>query len=81
MPAGSVAIAETQTGVYPVPSPGGWRLIGRTPVLLFDPLEDDPALLKPGDRLRFEAIKSEKEYKEIESKCRSGEFVPEVIHL
>ena len=81
VPAGSVAIAETQTGVYPVPSPGGWRLIGRTPVLLFDPLEDDPALLKPGDRLRFEAIESEKEYKEIESKCRSGEFVPEVIDL
>ena len=81
VPAGSVAIAETQTGVYPVPSPGGWRLIGRTPVSLFDPLQDAPALLRPGDRLRFMPIESEDEYKVIENKCKTGEYEVEVIYL
>ena len=81
VPAGSVAIAETQTGVYPVPSPGGWRLIGRTPVSLFNPLEDSPALLRPGDRLRFIPIESKEDYKEIENRCKTGEYVPEVIYL
>ena len=81
VPAGSVAIAETQTGVYPVPSPGGWRLIGRTPVSLFDPLQDAPALLKPGDRLRFMPIESEDEYRVIENKCNTGEYEAEVIYL
>jgi len=56
VPAGSVGIAGQQTGVYPVESPGGWRIIGRTPLRLFDPLRDPPALLSPGDRVRFVAI-------------------------
>jgi len=56
VPAGSVAIAGAQTGVYPVESPGGWRLIGRTPLRLFDPSLPEPFLLRPGDRVRFEAI-------------------------
>ena len=81
VPAGSVAIAETQTGVYPVPSPGGWRLIGKTPVSLFNPLRDLPALLRPGDRLRFVPIESKEEYKEIENRCKTGEYMPEVINL
>jgi KipI family sensor histidine kinase inhibitor len=55
VPAGSVAIAGAQTGVYPVESPGGWRLVGRTPVALFDPSPGArrPFLLAPGDGLRF----------------------------
>jgi inhibitor of KinA len=53
VPAGSVGIAGTQTGVYPLESPGGWRLIGRTPTPLFDPNRNPPALLRAGDRLRF----------------------------
>ena len=53
VPAGSVGIGGTQTGVYPRESPGGWRLIGRTPLALFDPGRDQPALLAPGDRVRF----------------------------
>jgi KipI family sensor histidine kinase inhibitor len=56
VPAGSVGIGGTQTGIYPRESPGGWRLIGRTPVALFDPLRDQPALLAPGDRVRFVAM-------------------------
>ncbi|MBC8077816.1 MAG: 5-oxoprolinase subunit PxpB [Chloroflexales bacterium] len=51
--AGSVAIAEDMVGVYPQDSPGGWHLIGRTDLRLFDPLADHPALLRPGDRVRF----------------------------
>lgn len=53
VPAGSVAIAGRQTGVYPRASPGGWRIIGRTEVKLFDPAKNPPTLLKPGDRVRF----------------------------
>ena len=56
VPAGSVGIAGPQTGVYPVSSPGGWRLIGRTSVKLFDPGAAEPVLLRMGDRLRFVAI-------------------------
>jgi KipI family sensor histidine kinase inhibitor len=53
IPAGSVGLAGDQTGIYPTASPGGWQLIGRTEVTLFDPGRDPPALLAPGGRLRF----------------------------
>ncbi|HLO67907.1 MAG TPA: 5-oxoprolinase subunit PxpB, partial [Holophaga sp.] len=53
VPAGSVGIAGAQTGIYPLESPGGWRLIGRTPLVLFDPRRPEPCLLRPGDLLRF----------------------------
>ena len=56
VPEGSVAIAGLQTAVYPSPTPGGWHLIGRCPLRLFDPLRSPPALLGEGDRLRFEPI-------------------------
>jgi inhibitor of KinA len=54
VPAGSVAIAEAQTGVYPFATPGGWHLIGRTDVRMFDPHRAEPALLRVGDRVVFE---------------------------
>ena len=53
VPAHSVAMANHQTGVYPTPSPGGWNLLGRTLVRLYDPHRDTPFLLEPGDRVRF----------------------------
>lgn len=53
VPAGSVAIAGAQTGVYPLATPGGWHIIGRTEVVLFDPARAEPALLRAGDRVRF----------------------------
>ena len=56
VPAGSVGIAARQTGVYPVASPGGWQLVGRTPVRVFDMARDDPFLLSAGDLVRFEPI-------------------------
>ena len=55
VPAGSVAVADGQTSVYPFASPGGWRLIGRTDVRVFDSTRDPPALIRPGDRVRFVA--------------------------
>jgi 5-oxoprolinase (ATP-hydrolysing) subunit B len=56
VPAGSVAIAERMTGVYPARAPGGWHLIGRTPLQLFDVERDPPSLLLPGDRVRFVTV-------------------------
>jgi inhibitor of KinA len=59
IPPGSVGIGGAQTGIYPLRSPGGWNLIGRTPLKLFDPLKNPPTLLHPGDRVRFRAITRE----------------------
>lgn len=59
IPAGSVGIAETQTGVYPIESPGGWQLIGRTPVKLFDPMRKPVFLVNPGDTIRFSPMGAE----------------------
>jgi KipI family sensor histidine kinase inhibitor len=56
VPAGSVGIAGLQTGIYPQETPGGWQIIGRTPLALFDPLRGEPCLLAAGDLLRFEAV-------------------------
>jgi inhibitor of KinA len=56
VPAGSVGIAGNQTGIYPMESPGGWRLIARTPLRLFDPGRQNPVLLGSGDRVRFKPI-------------------------
>jgi KipI family sensor histidine kinase inhibitor len=55
-PAGSVAIADAMTGVYPAELPGGWRVIGRTPLAMFDPRRDPPAYLVAGDVVRFHEI-------------------------
>jgi KipI family sensor histidine kinase inhibitor len=56
VPVGAVGIADEFTGAYPRSSPGGWRLIGSTEAPLFDPHRDPPALLAPGDRVRFEVV-------------------------
>jgi len=57
--AGSVGIANDQTGIYPLESPGGWRLIGRTPLRLFDPSRKDPFLYQAGDLIRFKSISAD----------------------
>jgi inhibitor of KinA len=57
--AGSVGIGGAQTGVYPFASPGGWHILGRTPLKMFDVHRDQPALLKSGDHVRFRAISEE----------------------
>jgi len=59
MPAGSVAIANAQTAVYPYETPGGWSIIGRTPLRVFDPLRDPASAFAPGDQVRFVAIQKD----------------------
>lgn len=56
VPAGSVGIGGEQTGIYPAASPGGWQLLGRTDVKLFDPARNPPTLMQPGDHVRFTAL-------------------------
>lgn len=59
VPAGSVGIAEKQTGIYPCESPGGWRIIGRTPLKFFNIEKRPPALILPGDTVRFKPVEKE----------------------
>ena len=73
-PGGSVGIAESQTGVYPVASPGGWRLIGRTPVRLFDPQREPPAVLAAGDYVRFVPLSGEAEYLRILDRVKTANY-------
>jgi inhibitor of KinA len=62
VPAGSVGIAGSQTGIYPFVSPGGWQIIGQTPLLLFDANKDNPTLLEPGDEVKFHPISLDEFY-------------------
>ena len=78
VPTGSVGIGGAQTGVYPMASPGGWRLIGRTPACLYDPDRAEPIPYRPGDRLRFRAI-GRSEYEDLLGRARQGERVTRVI--
>jgi inhibitor of KinA len=66
IPAGSVAIGGAQTGIYPRKSPGGWNVIGRTPLRLFDVKREPPAMFQIGDRIRFRPVSRE----EFDSLCR-----------
>jgi len=75
VPAGSVGIAEKQAGIYPCEAPGGWRIIGKTPLKLFNPMQQPPALVKPGDTVKFKPI-SEKEFKIIEEAILKGAYSP-----
>ncbi|ADU32393.1 5-oxoprolinase subunit PxpB [Evansella cellulosilytica] len=77
--AGSVGIAGEQTGIYPIQSPGGWQIIGRTPVSLFNPTIKDPTLVKAGDYLVFKAV-SETEYDTIKKAWEKGEYSPAILH-
>ncbi len=65
VPAGSVGIANGQTGIYPIESPGGWQLIGQVPVKLFDPERKDPFLLSAGNMIKFKPV-DEQEYMTIQ---------------
>jgi KipI family sensor histidine kinase inhibitor len=71
VPQSSVAIALNMTGIYPWDSPGGWHLIGRTPILMFDARRAQPSLLGPADRVRFRRIASE-EYRTLAANQHAG---------
>jgi inhibitor of KinA len=72
IPERSVGIAGLQTGVYPIETPGGWQLIGRTPMNLFLPNEDIPSLLQAGDRIVFKPI-TDSEYAELEETIHAAD--------
>lgn len=78
IPAGSVGIGGEQTGIYPLASPGGWQLIGRTPVRPYDPEAEQPILYSAGDYIRFFSV-DEQEYRRIEQLVERGEYECEVI--
>ncbi len=75
--AGFIGIGGGQTGIDPVPSPGGWRLVARTPLRLFDPAALSPFLLAAGDRLRFDPIGPE-EFEAIAARVRAGSYQPRI---
>jgi KipI family sensor histidine kinase inhibitor len=76
-PPGSVAIGGTQTAIYPVESPGGFWILGRTPLRLYDPGAPDPILLRPGDRVRFRPIDAD-EFQAIADAVAGGTYQPRI---
>lgn len=76
IPAGSVGIAGTQTGLYPVESPGGWQLIGRTPLKVFNPRSEQPFLYSAGDFLQFQPVTAD-EYEQISRDVDRGVYQPQ----
>jgi KipI family sensor histidine kinase inhibitor len=75
VPAGSVGIGGVQCCIYSVESPGGFRILGRTPLRLYDPEAADPVLLRPGDHVRFRPI-DRREFDDIAARVAAGAFVP-----
>jgi inhibitor of KinA len=73
VPPGSIAIAIGQTIIYPVESPGGWHLIGSTPISLFDPSRPQPALFAPGDAVKFESLSVE-DYEAVSRDVAAGRY-------
>lgn len=73
IPAGSVGIGGEQTGIYPLKSPGGWRLIGTTPVKPYDPSRQEPILYSAGDRIRFRPIGKD-EFDDIARRVEAGQY-------
>lgn len=74
IPAGSVGIAGSQTGVYPIDSPGGWQLIGKTPVRMYDPDRAEPILPKAGEYIKFYSI-TQAEFDAIAAQVAAGTYV------
>jgi len=77
---GSVGIAGKQTGIYPIDSPGGWQLIGRTPLRLFTPEAERPTLIDAGYGVRFVPVSGD-EYKDIESLISAGTYKPVITEV
>jgi KipI family sensor histidine kinase inhibitor len=78
IPSGSVGIAGSQTGMYPSETPGGWQLIGRTPLKLYDPSKEPPVMLNAGDYVRYVSI-TEEEYIHIQKQVLDGKYEVKVI--
>lgn len=80
IPAGSVGIAGEQTGIYSMETPGGWRIIGQTPVKLYDPEKTPPVLLKAGNYIQFVPI-SDDEFDAIRQAVVKGTYEPHIEHI
>lgn len=78
VPVGMVGIGGNQCSIYSVESPGGFWLLGRTPLRLYDPTAPDPILLRPGDRVRFRVIDAE-EFRAIEEAVAAGAYRPTIL--
>jgi inhibitor of KinA len=78
IPAGSVGIADKQTGIYPMESPGGWQLIGKTPLRLFDPCKKPEFLIGAGDLIKFYPV-TENDFKSIINEINEGTFIVKKI--
>ena len=78
IPKGSLAIGGKQTGIYPIDSPGGWQIIGKTPLNLFEPKKDPPVLLEAGDYIRFIPI-GEEEFLRIEALVKDNNYKVNII--
>lgn len=76
IPAGSVGIAGAQTGIYPIDSPGGWQIIGQTPLKLFNPEREPSFLIRAGDQVNFYAI-DKVDFRKIQNTFEAGYFSPE----
>ncbi len=74
---GAVGIGGEQTGIYPIASPGGWQLIGKTPVLVYDPTKENPILYNAGDYIKFYSV-TRSEFDEIEKQVIDGTYKPEI---
>jgi KipI family sensor histidine kinase inhibitor len=74
IPKGSIGIAGEQTGIYPIESPGGWQLLGRTPLELYNSNKKNPFLLNAGEYIKFVSI-TEKEYLNIEKSVKAGKYI------
>lgn len=78
IPAGSVGIGGSQTGIYPLESPGGWQLLGRTPIKTYDPEREEPILFEAGDYIRFVPV-DQATYQEIEAAVAAGDYQVNVV--
>lgn len=76
--AGAVGIAGEQTGIYPISSPGGWQIIGQTPIKMFHPKNDNPFLVQQGDFIRFKSIQK-KEFEEVEREIENETYTYEFL--
>jgi len=75
---GSIALAENQTGIYPIESAGGWQIIGNTPINFFDISLPNPSLFNIGDQIKFEALKDKEEYDSIKALVKKNKYKPTV---
>ena len=79
VPQGAIGLAGFQTGIYPTDAPGGWQIIGQTPLKTFDPGSDQPVRLQPGDEVKFKAI-SKAAFEDITDSLKYGSYEWEVLH-